>query len=70
MDDEDDVILLCGNCGRTKRVGAEYWREWEEKRRRYGTVMLCDKPSVIPGSNAKCLGVLGEAPKGYRHENN
>ncbi|HEX6805515.1 MAG TPA: hypothetical protein VF133_17685 [Terriglobales bacterium] len=66
IENEGDVILLCGNCGRSKRVGAEYWKEWEEKRRRYGTVMLCDRPSTIPGSKAKCLGVIGEAPKGYK----
>lgn len=64
MAEGDLVLLICGSCGRTRKMWTHDWERWKKKRRESGTVVLCEKPSTIRGSKAKCLGVLDEAPEG------
>jgi hypothetical protein len=41
-------------------MSAEDFERYKEERFRTGKVRLCDKPSTIPGSKKKCLGVMVE----------
>jgi hypothetical protein len=39
---------------------ADQWERYKKMREENGTVLLCEKPSVVRGSKSKCLGVLDE----------
>ena len=54
------VTLVCGWCGRTRQMWADQWKRYKKMREENGTVLLCEKPSVVRGSKSKCLGVLDE----------
>jgi len=41
-------------------MSVEDFERYKEERFTTGKVRLCDKPSTIPGSKKKCLGVMVE----------
>jgi hypothetical protein len=70
MDELKSVTLVCGTCGGTKNIWASEWANWKKRRDESGTVMLCSKPSTIPGAKKgrKCEGVMMEESEDPFHK--
>jgi hypothetical protein len=60
METCDFVVLACGYCGAEIRMQREEFEAYRKERFKTGRVLLCDKPSTIPGSKQRCGGVMVE----------
>lgn len=44
-DEDKQIVLICGNCGKKKEMSESAWLPWKEKRQKYGTVLTHDDTS-------------------------
>jgi hypothetical protein len=61
----DTITLMCGTCGKPKRIRYDMWYDWEREAAQSGSVHLCSLPRDGVHPRKECGGVLMKPLQGW-----